>query len=259
MTLAHATFCINTVNHLLGSRRFKTMDQSRNNLLTAIFAVGEGWHNNHHRYQRVGAQRLLLVGVRSDLLRDRRDGLAGPGVGHPAGARAHLPRGRGADASRHPSPTSIRRPTPTPRRRRVAADAVPPGTARLNPFPLRSFGRSCRGRRRAAFLLAARLRSTNSICAFRLRRSSSAQRCTASSTSGSMRSRKGLRSRHRALLLVDRPGVDDRLRAALAAQHDQQVADHRRLALLVERRRCPCARASSSAISTMPTAPSTIR
>jgi stearoyl-CoA desaturase (Delta-9 desaturase) len=52
MTLAHATFCINTVNHLIGSRRFKTMDQSRNNLLTAIFAVGEGWHNNHHRYQR---------------------------------------------------------------------------------------------------------------------------------------------------------------------------------------------------------------
>jgi fatty-acid desaturase len=24
----------------------------RNNWLTAIFAVGEGWHNNHHRYQR---------------------------------------------------------------------------------------------------------------------------------------------------------------------------------------------------------------
>src|SRR5688500_20200307 len=52
MTLPHATFCINTVNHLIGSRRFKTMDQSRNNLFTAIFAVGEGWHNNHHRYQR---------------------------------------------------------------------------------------------------------------------------------------------------------------------------------------------------------------
>ena len=52
VTLAHATFCINTVNHLFGSRRFKTMDQSRNNLWTAIFAAGEGWHNNHHRYQR---------------------------------------------------------------------------------------------------------------------------------------------------------------------------------------------------------------
>jgi stearoyl-CoA desaturase (delta-9 desaturase) len=52
MTLAHATFCINTVNHLFGSRRFETMDDSRNNPITAFFAVGEGWHNNHHRYQR---------------------------------------------------------------------------------------------------------------------------------------------------------------------------------------------------------------
>ncbi len=52
MTLAHATFCINTVNHLFGSRRFETRDDSRNNAITAFFAVGEGWHNNHHRYQR---------------------------------------------------------------------------------------------------------------------------------------------------------------------------------------------------------------
>jgi stearoyl-CoA desaturase (delta-9 desaturase) len=52
MTLAHATFAINTVNHLSGSRRFETVDESRNNVVTAVFAVGEGWHNNHHRYQR---------------------------------------------------------------------------------------------------------------------------------------------------------------------------------------------------------------
>lgn len=52
VTLAHATFSINTVNHLFGSRRFDTIDESRNNALTAFFAVGEGWHNNHHRYQR---------------------------------------------------------------------------------------------------------------------------------------------------------------------------------------------------------------
>ncbi len=51
-TLAHATFAINTVNHLWGSRRFDTPDDSRNNALTAFFAAGEGWHNNHHRYQR---------------------------------------------------------------------------------------------------------------------------------------------------------------------------------------------------------------
>jgi stearoyl-CoA desaturase (delta-9 desaturase) len=52
VTLAHATFAINTVNHMFGSRRFDTIDESRNNALTAFFAVGEGWHNNHHRYQR---------------------------------------------------------------------------------------------------------------------------------------------------------------------------------------------------------------
>src|SRR5205085_7829204 len=52
MTLAHATFCINTVNHMFGTRRFETVDESRNNAFTAFFAVGEGWHNNHHRYQR---------------------------------------------------------------------------------------------------------------------------------------------------------------------------------------------------------------
>jgi len=52
VTLAHATFAINTVNHLFGSRRFDTMDDSRNNVLTALMAAGEGWHNNHHRYQR---------------------------------------------------------------------------------------------------------------------------------------------------------------------------------------------------------------
>lgn len=52
VTLAHATFAINTVNHLFGTRRFDTIDESRNNAVTALFAAGEGWHNNHHRYQR---------------------------------------------------------------------------------------------------------------------------------------------------------------------------------------------------------------
>ncbi len=37
---------------MFGSRRFETVDESRNNPLTAFFAAGEGWHNNHHRYQR---------------------------------------------------------------------------------------------------------------------------------------------------------------------------------------------------------------
>lgn len=47
----HATFCINSLAHVLGSKRYVTGDDSRNNWLLAIFAMGEGWHNNHHAYQ----------------------------------------------------------------------------------------------------------------------------------------------------------------------------------------------------------------
>ena len=52
VSLGHATFAINSVNHMFGSRRFDTLDESRNNVVTAVVAAGEGWHNNHHRYQR---------------------------------------------------------------------------------------------------------------------------------------------------------------------------------------------------------------
>lgn len=49
--LYHATFCINSLAHVLGRRRYVTGDDSRNNWLLAIFTMGEGWHNNHHAYQ----------------------------------------------------------------------------------------------------------------------------------------------------------------------------------------------------------------
>ena len=58
VTLAHATFAINTVNHLWGSRRFATPDDSRNNLWTALLTLGEGWHNNHHRFPRAARNGL---------------------------------------------------------------------------------------------------------------------------------------------------------------------------------------------------------
>ncbi|MFT4542196.1 MAG: stearoyl-CoA desaturase (delta-9 desaturase) [Planctomycetota bacterium] len=47
----HVTFSINSVAHRMGSRRFDTPDDSRNNTLLALLTLGEGWHNNHHRYQ----------------------------------------------------------------------------------------------------------------------------------------------------------------------------------------------------------------
>ena len=46
--LYHATFAINSVAHVWGSRRFATPDDSRNNGLLALLTLGEGWHNNHH-------------------------------------------------------------------------------------------------------------------------------------------------------------------------------------------------------------------
>ena len=47
----HATFCINSLAHVRGRRRYVTGDNSRNNWLLALFTMGEGWHNNHHAYQ----------------------------------------------------------------------------------------------------------------------------------------------------------------------------------------------------------------
>ena len=49
--LFHGTSCINSMAHLMGRRRFDTGDDSRNSLVLALITLGEGWHNNHHRYQ----------------------------------------------------------------------------------------------------------------------------------------------------------------------------------------------------------------
>ena len=48
--LYHATYTINSLAHLFGKRRFNTKDDSRNNIWLALLTLGEGWHNNHHRY-----------------------------------------------------------------------------------------------------------------------------------------------------------------------------------------------------------------
>jgi stearoyl-CoA desaturase (Delta-9 desaturase) len=49
--LFHGTASINSLAHVLGRRRYQTGDDSRNSFLLAIITLGEGWHNNHHRYQ----------------------------------------------------------------------------------------------------------------------------------------------------------------------------------------------------------------
>ena len=47
----HVTWSINSVCHIWGARPFNTNDHSRNNLIMGVFALGEGWHNNHHAFQ----------------------------------------------------------------------------------------------------------------------------------------------------------------------------------------------------------------
>ncbi|MFW5968719.1 MAG: acyl-CoA desaturase, partial [Persicimonas sp.] len=47
----HAAFCINSLAHVVGKRRYETTDESKNHWLLALLTFGEGWHNNHHHYQ----------------------------------------------------------------------------------------------------------------------------------------------------------------------------------------------------------------
>ncbi|TVR03772.1 MAG: acyl-CoA desaturase [Deltaproteobacteria bacterium] len=54
--LWHGTFTINSLSHVFGRRVYDTTDTSRNNWLLAIITLGEGWHNNHHFFQRSTAQ-----------------------------------------------------------------------------------------------------------------------------------------------------------------------------------------------------------
>lgn len=50
VALFHATATINSLDHMIGRRRYNTPDTSRNNWLLALLTFGEGWHNNHHHY-----------------------------------------------------------------------------------------------------------------------------------------------------------------------------------------------------------------
>jgi stearoyl-CoA desaturase (delta-9 desaturase) len=54
--LWHATYSVNSIAHLFGSRRYDTPDTSRNNWLVALLTMGEGWHNNHHHYMACARQ-----------------------------------------------------------------------------------------------------------------------------------------------------------------------------------------------------------
>jgi stearoyl-CoA desaturase (delta-9 desaturase) len=46
----HVTWSVNSICHLWGQKPFATRDESRNNPVFGILAMGEGWHNNHHAF-----------------------------------------------------------------------------------------------------------------------------------------------------------------------------------------------------------------
>lgn len=50
VVLLHATLLVNSITHRFGERRYATRDDSRNLRWLAYLTLGEGWHNNHHRY-----------------------------------------------------------------------------------------------------------------------------------------------------------------------------------------------------------------
>ena len=56
IALYHITYFVNSLAHVLGTQRFNTGDDSRNNWLIALITFGEGWHNNHHYYQGAARQ-----------------------------------------------------------------------------------------------------------------------------------------------------------------------------------------------------------
>ena len=93
VVLFHCTLLINSMAHVWGSRRYRTTDDSRNNLLLALLTLGEGWHNNHHHYMSSARQGFLwweidltyyllrgleVVGVVWDLRRPTDEALLGP-------------------------------------------------------------------------------------------------------------------------------------------------------------------------------------
>jgi stearoyl-CoA desaturase (delta-9 desaturase) len=56
VALYHSTFSVNSVAHRWGARRFDTKDASRNNRVVSFLTLGEGWHNNHHKYPNTARQ-----------------------------------------------------------------------------------------------------------------------------------------------------------------------------------------------------------
>jgi stearoyl-CoA desaturase (Delta-9 desaturase) len=50
VVLYHATFCVNSLAHMLGARPYSDKDSARDSGITALITMGEGYHNFHHTF-----------------------------------------------------------------------------------------------------------------------------------------------------------------------------------------------------------------
>lgn len=48
--MLQATFCVNSLAHLVGTRRYDARSSARDSVLTALITFGEGYHSFHHRF-----------------------------------------------------------------------------------------------------------------------------------------------------------------------------------------------------------------
>ena len=77
VTLAHSTFAINTVNHCSARAASRRIDESRNNVDHRAVRRRRRLAQQSPPLSARRAQRVLLVGIRSDLVRHPRDGALG--------------------------------------------------------------------------------------------------------------------------------------------------------------------------------------
>jgi stearoyl-CoA desaturase (delta-9 desaturase) len=48
--LLQATFCVNSLAHLVGWKRYDRSVSARDSVVTALVTFGEGYHSYHHRF-----------------------------------------------------------------------------------------------------------------------------------------------------------------------------------------------------------------
>ena len=46
----HVTWSVNSACHIWGTRPYASNDQSTDNFIFGVLAMGEGWHNAHHAF-----------------------------------------------------------------------------------------------------------------------------------------------------------------------------------------------------------------